>query len=87
MAAGALQTVKKPRGVRARRREKSKICFRPRRVRGRKHFSRSERRIVRLWRTTEVQGASHLSKKFRGSLRGGQQDVSRSMGSRYLRRM
>ena len=35
--------IKKPRRVRARRREKIVICFRPRHVRGRKHFSARKR--------------------------------------------
>ena len=37
--------------------------FLPRHVRGRKHFARSERRIVRYQRTTEAQNAAKLSRK------------------------
>ena len=48
---------------RVRRRESSIICFLPRHVRGRKHFARSERRIVRYLRTTEAQNAAKLSRK------------------------
>ena len=39
------------------------IRFLPRHVRGRKHFARSERRIVRYQRTTEAQNAAKLSRK------------------------
>ena len=45
---------------RVRRRESSMIRFLPRHVRGRKHFARSERRIVRYQRTTEAQNAAKL---------------------------
>ena len=48
---------------RVRRRESIIICFLPRHVRGRKHFARSERRIVRYQRTTEAQNAAKLSRK------------------------
>ena len=48
---------------RVRRRESSIIRFLPRHVRGRKHFARSERRIVRYQRTTEAQNAANLSRK------------------------
>ena len=48
---------------RVRRRESSIIRFLPRHVRGRKHFARSERRIVRYQRTTEAQNAAKLSRK------------------------
>ncbi len=55
-----------PKGLaefRVRRRESSMIRFLPRHVRGRKHFARSERRIVRCQRTTEAQNAAKLSRK------------------------
>ena len=48
---------------RVRRRESSIICFLPRHVRGRKHFARSERRIVRCQRTTEAQNAASFLEK------------------------
>ena len=48
---------------RVRRREINIIRFLPRHVRGRKHFTRSERRIVRYQRTTEAQNAAKLSRK------------------------
>ena len=48
---------------RVRRRESDMIRFLPRPVRGRKHFARSERRIVRFQRTTEAQSAAKLSQK------------------------
>ena len=48
---------------RVRRRESSIIRFLPRHVRGRKHFARSERRIVRYQRTTEAQNEANLSRK------------------------
>ena len=48
---------------RVRRRESDIIRFLPRHVRGRKHFARSERRIVRYQRTTEAQNAAKLSRK------------------------
>ena len=48
---------------RVRRHESSMICFLPRHVRGRKHFARSERRIVRCQRTTEAQNEAKLSRK------------------------
>ena len=48
---------------RVRRRESSMICFLPRHVRGRKHFARSERRIVRYQRTIEAQNVANLSRK------------------------
>ena len=48
---------------RVRRRESSIIRFPPRHVRSRKHFARSERRIVRCQRTTEAQNAAKLSRK------------------------
>ena len=48
---------------RVRRRESSIIRFLPRHVRGRKHFARSERRIVRYQRTTEAQNEAVLSRK------------------------
>ena len=47
---------------RVRRRERGMIRFLPRHVRGRKHFARSERRIVRCQRTTEAQNAAKLSR-------------------------
>ena len=46
-----------------RRRESCEICFLPRPVRDRKHFARSERRIVRYKRTTEAQSEAKLSRK------------------------
>ena len=59
-----LQLVKKSLAeFRVRRRESIIICFLPRHVRGRKHFARSERRIVRYQRTTEAQNAAKLSRK------------------------
>ena len=48
---------------RVRRRESIIIRFLPRHVRGRKHFARSERRIVRYQRTTEAQNEAVLSRK------------------------
>ena len=48
---------------RVRRREINIIRFLPRHVRGRKHFTRSERRIVRYQRTTEAQNEAVLSRK------------------------
>ena len=59
------ETVKKPRRIRGRKPRKMEICFRPGRVSGRKHFSRSARRIGRLRRTTEAQSEVRflLSKK------------------------
>ena len=48
---------------RVRRRERGMIRFLPRHVRGRKHFARSERRIVRCQRTTEAQNEAKLSRK------------------------
>ena len=48
---------------RVRRREINIIRFLLRHVRGRKHFTRSERRIVRYQRTTEAQNAAKLSRK------------------------
>ena len=48
---------------RVRRRERGMIRFLPRHVRGRKHFARSERRIVRCQRTTEAQNAAEPSRK------------------------
>ena len=62
-AAGALACQKSLAEFRVRRRESSKIRFLPRHVRGRKHFARSERRIVRCQRTTEAQNAAKLSRK------------------------
>ena len=70
----AQQKAERPRGVvlslseslaefRVRRRERCLIRFLPRPVRGRKHFARSERRIVRCQRTTEAQSAANLSRK------------------------
>ena len=70
----AQQKTERPRGVvlslsesltefRVRRRERCLIRFLPRPVRGRKHFARSERRIVRCQRTTEAQSAANLSRK------------------------
>ena len=70
----AQQKTERPRGVvlslseslaefRVRRRERCMIRFLPRPVRGRKHFARSERRIVRCQRTTEAQNAADLSRK------------------------
>ena len=70
----AQQKTERPRGVvlslsesltefRVRRRERCLIRFLPRPVRGRKHFARSERRIVRFQRTTEAQSAANLSRK------------------------
>ena len=50
---------------RVRRRESSIIRCLPRHVRGRKHFARSERRIVRFQRTTEAQNAADLSRALR----------------------
>ena len=61
---GGAQLVKKGLAeFRVRRRESSKTRFLPRHVRGRKHFARSERRIVRYQRTTEAQNAAKLSRK------------------------
>ena len=63
-AQGWIQLVKKSLAeFRVRRRESIIICFLPRHVRGRKHFARSERRIVRYQRTTEAQNAAKLSRK------------------------
>ena len=63
-AALPVQLVKKSLAeFRVRRRESIIICFLPRHVRGRKHFTRSERRIVRCQRTTEAQNAAKLSRK------------------------
>ena len=63
-ASAAPQLVKKSLAeFRVRRRESSTIRFLPRHVRGRKHFTRSERRIVRFRRTTEAQNAAKLSRK------------------------
>ena len=63
-AALPVQLVKKSLAeFRVRRRESIIICFLPRHVRGRKHFARSERRIVRYQRTTEAQNAAKLSRK------------------------
>ena len=63
-AARRVQLVKKSLAeFRVRRRESIIICFLPRHVRGRKHFARSERRIVRCQRTTEAQNAAKLSRK------------------------
>ena len=70
----AQQKTERPRGVvlslsesltefRVRRRERCLIRFLPRPVRGRKHFARSERRIVRCQRTTEAQNAAKPSRK------------------------
>ena len=70
----AQQKTERPRGVvlslseslaefRVRRRERCMIRFLPRPVRGRKHFARSKRRIVRCQRTTEAQSAANLSRK------------------------
>ena len=75
----AQQKTERPRGVvlslsesltefRVRRRERCLIRFLPRPVRGRKHFARSERRIVRCQRTTEAQSAANLSRKSDKSL-------------------
>ena len=48
---------------RVRRRENNLIRFLPRHARGRKHFTRSKRRIVRLKRTTEAQNAADFSRR------------------------
>ena len=63
MKTGAQLVKKSLAEFRVRRRESSTIRFLPRHVRGRKHFARSERRIVRYRRTTEAQNAAKLSRK------------------------
>ena len=62
---GRSQSIGKPRRVSRPQTRKMLIRFLPRPVRGRKHFARSERRIVRCQRTTEAQSAANsFSKKW-----------------------
>ena len=63
LAKGAQHVKESLAEFRVRRRESIIIRFLPRHVRGRKHFARSERRIVRYQRTTEAQNEAVLSRK------------------------